>query len=127
MKPTRINLEEHVEELRDSMAECRSNIRLQESFIKEDLKALQDAQITYNRRLNAIAEEKQMYSTLDYDLALVDGRLKEYTTGGKIKRPSSTRKTTPAMTTDELVAILKGLDLSKLAVLRNKLVKADWS
>lgn len=121
MKPTRINLEEHVEELQSSMSECRSNLRLQESFIKEDLKALHSAQLTYNRRLNAISEEKRMYSMLDRDLAEIDGRLKEYTRSGRIK--SAPRAKSPP-TVDTLVAILKGLEdnhPSKFADLMRKL------
>lgn len=116
MKPSQHELETRMVELRNGLSECRSNLRLQESFLKEDLKTLQIAQITYNRRLNAIMEEKKMYGLLDRELAEIDGRLQEYTLSG---RPKGVRAPKPP-TVEEAVAVLKGLHPEVLARLLNK-------
>ena len=118
MKPTQHDIKTRMKELQISMAESRSNIRLQESFLREDRTALQAAQRTYNRRTAAIEEERQLYADLDRELAEMDGRLQEYTRAGKVHRP---RQAVKAPTMDDLVGILKGMDPTRLNDLLSKI------
>ena len=119
MKPTEHDLTERINELKVSMEECRSNLRLEESFLKEDISALQDAQLAVNRRKGSIELIKRDHSIYDRELAELDGRLKEYTMAGTVRRPKADKKR-KAPSVAEAVDVLKNLDPAILQALLNK-------